>query len=425
MENPLQPLNPVKHLALHVGKLADNGTTVWNHSRFLYAADSTILSADRAVRTPSSWTITDQLNPNVDRPTGQWAIYSTTPLVITGHKLPAGVRLAGSNYTTPLSWKLDTPLFTMTASRAGLVRVEATALMLRLAGQQQGKVGWRFYLQVERVQPVEHQTNTVEETLNHAHAASNTVWSRTPRSQATLHIVKWDEASGRKDGDRNSPQEALELKPGAHPLLAFTITNTSSVDPVTHVGPLFRAKDLKLDDQTIVGSGIATRFAYPKNWQTLVLKPGESVTVHATVEGIMGIHTDRARVTGVPLIPCPAQDTTPFNKTSKHKTIVNPATKTANTPGKTGKAATANAATAGGPANGAANSETAGLCQTAPVTSNTDDWNARIHLELPHTGAASMPIAAVMILLCGLAATVAAGAARQRVPRVVARHKQH
>ena len=65
-------------------------------------------------------------------------------------------------------------------------------------------------------------------------------------------------------------------------------------------------------DKTIAGEGEVVDLKYPDDWDTLVLKPGESVTVTGTLKGVTKTHTDRVKVTGTPLVECPVTVTDPF-----------------------------------------------------------------------------------------------------------------
>ena len=94
--------------------------------------------------------------------------------------------------------------------------------------------------------------------------------------------------------------------------IVFTITNTSKTDPDTKQGAVFRTKDIKLEDSTIVGDGEVVDLKYPADWDTKVLKPGESVEVTGTLKGVTKTHTDRAKVTGTPLTECPVDTSAPF-----------------------------------------------------------------------------------------------------------------
>ena len=92
--------------------------------------------------------------------------------------------------------------------------------------------------------------------------------------------------------------------------IAFKITNTSKTDSSTGEGAWYLAKDLKMVDRTIAGEGDVTDLKYPDDWDTLVLKPGESTIITGTLKGVEqgGKHTDRVKVTGTPLVECPVTD---------------------------------------------------------------------------------------------------------------------
>lgn len=63
-------------------------------------------------------------------------------------------------------------------------------------------------------------------------------------------------------------------------------------------------------DKTIAGEGEVVDLKYPDNWDTLVLKPGESTIITGTLKGVQagGKHTNRVKVTGTPLVECPVTD---------------------------------------------------------------------------------------------------------------------
>ena len=145
---------------------------------------------------------------------------------------------------------------------------------------------------------------------------------------------------------------------------------------------MFQAKDLNLEDTTIAGDGTVTDLKYPDNWDTLVLKPGESVDVHGTLNGVTEKHTDRAKVTGTPLVSCPVEETDPFDggKKTDDDTDGKPEAGTVTIDGKT-------------------------YCADTKVESNTDDWSGKVD-QLAQTGSSVAVFAAVVVLLAagGLAA---------------------
>ena len=146
--------------------------------------------------------------------------------------------------------------------------------------------------------------------------------------------------------------------------ITFIITNTSKTDPATGDGAWFKASDLNLADSTIVGDGEVVDIKYPSDWDTRVLKPGESVEVTGTLKGVRqgGRHTDRVKVTGTPLVECPVTDTDPFG-------------------GKNDETRPSNAVDVKD------GDKTVTLCSDTKVESNTDDWSG-YRPSLARTGAA-------------------------------------
>ena len=92
-----------------------------------------------------------------------------------------------------------------------------------------------------------------------------------------------------------------------------------------------------------------------------MLRPGQSVDVHATVTGISGQHTDRVRVAGSPLVPCTVEDQASLPQLE-------------NIQKASGRADSRGVAVDGRL-----------LCADRSVESNSDDWNA-LEVALPETG---------------------------------------
>lgn len=371
VSNPLKPINPSKDVTIEVGGDSANGQSVYLGSTFLYQLDSSILPADRAYPEVTEWGIDDQLDPTYDVLTGQWAVYASRDLYRDGQVIAAkGAMIAGSGFD---SSKLGGDMFTAQLDPAtGKVTIESTELYRGLVSADTAhEQGWRAYIQVKRVMVTDRHENVFTERYNGKTLESNLVWTKTPDMTPSLKIEKWDETSGWPDGDRDTPNEALEgAKDGD--VIVFTITNTSKTDPDTGEGAWFKASDLKLEDETIVGDGTVTDLKYPENWDTLVLKPGDSVDVKGTLTGFtQDKHTDRAQVTGTPLVQCPVSDDDPFG--------TNPD---------------------GDGENGMQIVEIDGkvLCEDTQVTSNTDDWNATSK-SLASTGSAIAIAVGVMVLL--------------------------
>ncbi|MBH9980038.1 MULTISPECIES: LPXTG cell wall anchor domain-containing protein [Bifidobacterium] len=379
--NPVKPLNPAKDVVVAVGGGSAHGGSIYRDRLFLYRLDSSLLPAGRAYPQVKTWRIEDRLDPTVDRFTGHWAVYATQDLYENGRILiHHGRIMAGSDMSADIH---GGPLFTMTEDPAGLVKVEATPRYLALVSASGDRpVGWRAYLQCRRLKKVERHENRFTEFYQDKTLVSNTVWTGTPDMTPALHIEKFDQAGGMPKGDRDQPEQALRTRDDVP--IVFRITNDSPRDPGDGTGAVFLARQLHLEDQTVVGRGRVTGVRYPDNWSTLMLRPGQSVDVHATVTGISGRHTDRARVIGSPLVPCPVDDAAALpEREDADRASLQPNSQGVMVDGRL-------------------------LCSDRAVRSNSDDWNA-LEEALPKTGAAvALPLAilaaAVMIgsLLSGL-----------------------
>lgn len=386
VSNPLKPINPKKDVTVKVGGDSVDGKSVYLNSTFLYQLDSSILPADRAYQKIANWGITDQLDPAYDKATGQWAVYAARDLYRGGEAIAKkGERIAGSGFD---SSRLGGDMFTANIDPStGLVDIQATQAYLDLVSADDAhEQGWRAYVQVTRVKVTDRHENVFTEHVNGKDLTSNIVWTRTPDLTPGIKLEKWDRRSGWPKGDRDDSKDALD---GARDgdVIVFTITNTSktSKDEDGH-GAWFKASDLKLEDHTIVGDGEVKDLKYPDNWSTLVLKPGQSVEVTGTLTGFTkDRHTDRAKVTGTPLVECPVVDKDPFGDAS-------------------GKPSTGGEAGDGdGPRQVTVGDRT--LCEDTPVESNTDDWNGRRSL-LGETGSAILPVGVGALLMAGLGAAV-------------------
>ena len=281
--------------------------------------------------------------------------------------------------------RFDGDLFTAGLDPAtGEVVIESTELYRSLVSADTShEQAWRAYIQVKRAMVTDRQENRFTERYNGKTLESNVVWTKTPDMAPSLSIEKWDEASGWPKGDRDEPEGALQgAKDGD--TIVFTITNTSKTDPDTGDGAWFRAKDLKLTDETIVGDGTVVDLVYPDDWDTLILKPGDKVDVKDTLKGFTTEnHTDRAQVTGVPLVQCPVVDEDPFDGADDGDDPVvdepdDDATGRVSIDGRT-------------------------LCTDTVVESATDDWNATRAKPLASTGTsvAFAALAGLGLLLAG------------------------
>ena len=311
--NPLKPINPAKDVTVKVGGASANGRSIYKDSTFLYRLDSSILPAHRAYPQVDEWYIEDALDPAFDEFTGQWVVYASRDLYRDGQVIAAkGEKIAGSGFD---SSKFGGDLFTLsTASVDGrnVVTIGTTELYRGLvSADNEHEAGWRPYIQTTRLAVTDRHENQFTEHYNGKESRSNIVWTRTPDMTPSIHIEKYDVESGEQAGDRDDVKDALKMG-GGDTEIAFKITNTSKTDPDTRQGAVFRAKDLKLEDSTIVGEGEVVDLKYPSDWDTRVLKPGESVEVTGTLKGVTKTHTDRAKVTGTPLTECPVDTSAPF-----------------------------------------------------------------------------------------------------------------
>ena len=398
VSNPLKPINPVKDVTVKVGGASVNGRSVYLGRTFLYQLDSSVLPADRAYPQVDQWRITDPLDTVHDQYTGQWAVYATTDLYKDGEIVAAkGDKIAGSGFDGS---KFGGDLFTATADDQGVVTVEASELYRGLVSADTAhESSWRAYIQCKRTAIAERVENKFTEQYNDKAMESNVVWTRTPDMTPSLHLEKYDVKSGEKLGDRDDVANALKMT-GDSLEIAFKITNTSKVDSSTGEGAWFQAKDLKLTDDTIAGIGKVEDIKYPDNWNELVLKPGESVTVTGTLKGVTdgGKHTDRAKVAGTPLVSCPVADQ--FGDQQQNGTDTD-------TDGD--QTVDGDADNTDGLKQVTIGDKT--LCEDTTVESNTDDWSG-YRVNLAKTGAA---IGGAVLAVLALASTgIAIITARRR-----------
>ena len=373
--NPLKPINPAKDVTVKVGGASANGRSIYKDSTFLYQLDSSILPADRAYPQVDRWDIVDALDPAFDECTGQWAVYATRDLLSGGEVVASkGERIAGSDFD---SSKLGGGLFTLSTAVVdgrNVVTIEATDRYRALVSDDSHEAGWRAYIQCKRLAVTDRHENRSTEHYNDKTLESNVVWTRTPDMTPSIHIEKYDVESGEQAGDRDDVKDALKMG-GDSQEIAFKITNTSKTDSSTGEGAWYLARDLKMVDKTIAGEGEVVDLKYPDNWDTRVLKPGESTIVTGTLKGIRqgGRHTDRVKVTGTPLVKCPVTDTDPFG-------------------GKNDETRPSNAVDVKD------GDKTVTLCSDTKVESNTDDWSG-YRPSLARTGAAigGMLLAAVAV----------------------------
>ncbi|WP_369343227.1 LPXTG cell wall anchor domain-containing protein [Bifidobacterium fermentum] len=304
VSNPLKEINPAKDVTVNVGGASVNDQSIYLNHLFLYQLDSSTLHTNRAYQQITDWKIVDDYDQAHDRYTGQWAVYATKDVVEyqdgKAVSLAAkGDRIAGSGVD---STKFGGDLFTA-VDRDGVLTVTATARYLAIASSNDTtEQGWRAYVQMERIKTGDVKNQFVE-TLNGQDRPSNVVVTHTPDQTPSISIEKYDAKSGMKAGDRNTPSDALNVTGDTE--IVFHITNTGKIS----------LSKIDLKDQTISGSGTVVDFKYPSNWDSLVLKPGQSVDVTGTLKGVKtnDHHTDRAKVTAQPIIDCPVINADPFD----------------------------------------------------------------------------------------------------------------
>ena len=395
--NPLKPINPAKDVTVKVGGASANGKSIYKGRSFLYQLDSSILPANRAYPQVDKWDIVDSLDPAFDEYTGQWAVYATRDLLSGGEALASkGDRIAGSGFD---SSKLGGDLFTLSAATVdgrNVVTIEATDRYRALVSDDSHEAGWRAYIQCKRLAVTDRHENQFTEHYNDKTLESNVVWTRTPDMTPSIDVQKWDRKSGWPNGDRDNSKDALTVSGDTE--IVFTITNTSKTDPDTKQGAVFRTKDIKLEDSTIVGDGEVVDLKYPADWDTKVLKPGESVEVTGTLKGVTKTHTDRAKVTGTPLTECPVDTSAPFGDgTSDDESGSKPE---AETESKSDDVVTIDGKD---------------YCADTKVESATDDWNG-YRKSLAQTGAGIALIALAAVVVLGGGAALLAVSRRRKAP---------
>ena len=385
--NPLKEINPTKDVTVQVGGDSIDGKSVYLNHTFLYRLDSSILPPGRAYQTVTDWGGTDQLATEYDQYLGNWAVYASRDLYRDGQVLAArGEKIAGSGFD---SSKFGGNLFTVDADDNGKVTVNATQTYLDLvSADNEHEAGWVLYLQCKRIAVADEVPNTWTETINGQPRESNKVVTKTPDMTPSIHLEKVDTPTLKQDGqeqaDRDDPKQALKMD-ADNIGITFIITNTSKTDPATGDGAWYKASDLNLADSTIVGDAHVDMdsLTYPDNWDTLVLKPGESVSVTGTLKGVKegDTHTDRAIVTGTPLVECAPSNGDPFNDKTDGGEDTDPEYSTGDVTEIDGKQ----------------------LCADTQTTSNTDDWNGYRAKPLASTGVAVLGLAggALAVLLAG------------------------
>ena len=314
--------------------------------------------------------------------------------------LNTGKPVSKKKYTT--TWDDSKHMFTLT------VTDQETISQWRAGTNPRLQV--RFEGTVSNDAPTDHKIgNKWVLTLNNSLTPSNEVFNIPPKLDPvkkdtqkdptiSIDVQKWDRKSGWPNGDRDNSKDALTVSGDTE--IVFTITNTSKTDPDTKQGAVFRTKDIKLEDSTIVGDGEVVDLKYPADWDTKVLKPGESVEVTGTLKGVTKTHTDRAKVTGKPLTECPVDTSAPFGDgTSDDESGSKPE---AETESKSDDVVTIDGKD---------------YCSDTKVESATDDWNGyRRTLAQTGAGIALIALAAVVVLGGGAGLLIASRRREAKAP---------
>jgi adhesin isopeptide-forming family sspB-C2 type protein len=310
--NPLPVINPKKDVVINVGGESHDGGTIIKGSTFEYRLDSSAMPGNRAYPQISNWDIADDYDETHDMYMGQWAVYATEDIVDTdGTVLYAKADLVTvDNIQQPTvaerkagTAKTAQPIYFTVTVQNGAFEAHATDAYLKLAtANDKTTQQWTLYVQFMRITTGD-VTNQFDETINHAVRHSNIVTTTTPDSHPAIDVEKFDVKGGLVKGDRDKKSEPLLVD--GDTTIGFQITNTG--DETLH--------RLTLSDRTIAGTGAVKDIQYPANWDTLELKPGESITIYGTLTGVKegDTHTDDATVYGTPEEPCPVLDMTPFD----------------------------------------------------------------------------------------------------------------
>lgn len=122
-------------------------------------------------------------------------MYASRDLYRDGKVIAAkGDKLAGSGFD---SSKFGGDLFDAAADANGVVTVEATeAYRTLVSADNSHENGWRAYIQCKRLKVSDRVENRFTEYFNDKELESNIVWTRTPDMTPSIHIEKYDVASG-------------------------------------------------------------------------------------------------------------------------------------------------------------------------------------------------------------------------------------
>ncbi|MFR0568661.1 LPXTG cell wall anchor domain-containing protein [Bifidobacterium apri] len=306
----LQPVNPTKDVSIAMQGDSVNGADLPLHTTFLYRLDSSDLPSERAYDV-GAWNIRDDYDELHDVYLGQWVAVARHDMVINGKAIASGDiierhmdgELSGASQTdVPRGGGDVSELLFDVTEQSGVVLITLTDQGRRVFGGRDRAAGWTIFIQMQRVLPGERIVNGFTETINGVERMSNEVWTRTIHEHGAIELVKFDEASGEQEGDRDTAEQALDIMQ-EETTLVFRIRNVGDV-PVT---------GLRLNDTVTIGNAAVAAWRYPEHWDDLVLEPGQSVDVTGVLSGVDGAHADHATVTAATVVTCPMVDDNPFD----------------------------------------------------------------------------------------------------------------